>query len=144
MAQKLSESGLRIEIDGPSPSFHEKIGDKYLNKKHLINQNFIYLLLPRAARNKKIKTIKIVPQENEKILICYSYEVKKKKNQTILIGTTLHFFADETSGKISFQFPFDGTILRKLTIHENADWYEVELTKNLNTGSLFIFYNSVN
>ncbi|HSW80463.1 MAG TPA: primosomal protein N' [Candidatus Saccharimonadales bacterium] len=28
-AQKISELGMKVEIDGPSPSFHEKIGNKY-------------------------------------------------------------------------------------------------------------------
>jgi IS605 OrfB family transposase len=49
------------------------LNDKYINKEHLINYNYIYLPLPRKIEFEKIKLIEIKP-ENKNIKVCINYE----------------------------------------------------------------------
>jgi IS605 OrfB family transposase len=62
----------------------QKIRNNYINNKHLIDPTFIYERIPKKIRKEKIKSINIVPQNN-KIIICYTYEITKKKIKPINI-----------------------------------------------------------
>jgi len=62
---------------------YDKIGEKYVQKKYIYDNYYIYLDLPKKVRNKEITLIQIQPLYNNfKIAISY-YENKHKKDKKI-------------------------------------------------------------